>query len=450
MRGSRTDAGSYRRRLILSTAVFGAVVAVLLVLVVQVALSRSSTNAVASLLDDRADAVISSVDAASTTSVLEVPDARLDPGVAVYDAHGVRVGGTVPPSQAKYFAELSTTDAKRRLRLGDAYELLGQPFRTSGGGRGVVVISEPLKSYHDILHVALTVSILAGAVIVLLATALAAWASRRALAPVAEMARVADEWSAHNLDGRFDLGPPTNEIRALGQTLDGLLDRVSRAILEEQRLTSELAHELRTPLSAVLATAEVIGMRTDLDAELRQDLTDISTSCREMAATVTSLVELARSQAGGGDGREARLLEVVQRLVRDLGGEDRFTVDLDPDLVVSVPPELAARALNPVLENAARLAEHIRVSTLADGRWVRVLIADDGPGVDSLDAESIFVPGHSGQGGSGLGLALARRVARSAGGDVSLRPQPELETGAVFEVRLPRGRPQPATGSDAG
>ena len=65
-------------------------------------------------------------------------------------------------------------------------------------------------------------SLAAGAVIVVLAVALTAWSSRRELAPVAEMAHVAEQWSERDLGRCFDLGGPTNEIRARGRTLDKL------------------------------------------------------------------------------------------------------------------------------------------------------------------------------------------------------------------------------------
>ena len=75
------------------------------------------------------------------------------------------------------------------------------------------------------------------------------------------MAERAADWSEHDLTHRFDLGPPTNELAALGETLDHLLDRVASAISSEQRLTSELAHELRTPLTSIQGSADLALMR---------------------------------------------------------------------------------------------------------------------------------------------------------------------------------------------
>jgi signal transduction histidine kinase len=427
----------YRRRLVLLAAGSAATVAVLLVLVIQVVLSRSVDSSVLHVLGDRADAVISSVDTASTPTGLAVPSARMDPGVAVYDASGRLVAGAVPPAQAAVFDRLATRTTARRVRVGDALEVIGRPFTTSGGVRGTVVISERLDAYQDVVHDALALSLSLGAVIVLLATVLAAWVSHRALAPVAQMARTAETWSERDLDRRFGLGPPTDEIRALGHTLDRLLDRVRRAILDEQRLTSELAHELRTPLTAVLATAEVLADRDDLDDDLRQDVGDITESCRAMAAIITGLVDLARSKTSAARDDESCLAAVVHGLLRDLPGMERVSVRVEEWLTVAVPAGLVGRAIAPVLENAVRLADHVCLTAAAHGAQVVLRVTDDGPGVRAADAEAIFAPGHTGGDGSGLGLALARRVARSVGGDVTLDSTSGV--GATFVVTLPAG-----------
>ena len=283
-------------------------------------------------------------------------------------------------------------------------------------------------------------SIGAGVAMVALATGLSAWAGHRVLAPVAEMARTAADWSEHDLDRRFDLGPPTDEILALGQTLDGLLDKVAQAILGEQRLTAELAHELRSPLTAITGTADLIAMRPDLDDELREDVDDIRAQCRAMAATITGLLDLARAAASSG-GRtrlavaDGALDDALDHALLAVD-RDRVTVSGQTGLAVAVPPALAARILAPLLDNATRLAERVVVRAVRRDRWVEVTVSDDGPGVAPELADVVFQPGRSGGAGSGLGLSLARRVARSVGGDVWLA---DGGPGATFVVRLPAG-----------
>ena len=432
-----------RRRLVALTGTLSAFVALGLVVIVQVVLAGASTDAVTRVLDDRADALISATGTASSGGGLSVPADRLEPGVAVYDATGALVAGFVAPAQQDTFDRLSDATGRTVVEVEDAYSAMARPFTLEDGTAGVVVLSEPVTPYENDERNALVVSVSAGLLMVLLAVALAAWISRRALAPVQTMAETAKEWSEHDLDRRFDLGPPTDEIRALGQTLDELLEKVATAIRAEQRLTSELAHELRSPLTGVQATAELMSMRTDLDDQLREDVADIMAGCREMATTMTVLLEIARRQADGdpaGSTTGGRLADAVRQQVPD----SRLTVDLPDAMVVNVPVEVVLRALAPVLDNALRVADRVTVTAGPTGQpgLVSVHVHDDGPGVDPTVVEQLFRPGTTDRAGtgSGLGLSLARRVARSVGGDVTLVPGDGA--GATFAITLPGRGPQ--------
>ncbi len=440
-RDDGSDVGTFRRQLVVSTAVLGSLVALALVVVVQVVLAGASTSAIDRVLQDRAEVVVNAADSSSTAGALRVPDSDLDPGVAVYDQAGDLVAGNVPPAQQDVFSDLSTAPDTQTREVEDAYVVLARPFTTSADTQGVVVLAEPVGPYENDERTALLVSLSAGAVIVVLATALAAWASRRALAPVARMAATAADWSAHDLDRRFDLGPPGNEIRALGATLDSLLDRVRSTIHAEQRLSAELAHELRTPLTTIQATADLMAMRTDLDADLRHDLEQIQKTCRDMGTTVASLLDLART-SHVTRGAACSLVEVLDDVLDHLAPGEQVLVDVPASAALDLPHQLAVRVLSPVISNAVRVARHVEVRADVGGGQVQVNVSDDGPGVPPAAAADIFEPGFSTHDSNGLGLPLARRVARSAGGELQLAAVSELG-GATFVARLP-GRIQPA------
>ncbi|MCM3515153.1 HAMP domain-containing sensor histidine kinase [Nocardioides sp. P86] len=438
-RDDGSDAGTFRRQLVVSTAVLGALVAIALVVVVQIVLAGASTSAIERVLLDRADVVVQAASTDSTAGGLRVPDAALDPGVAVYDLAGSLIAGDVPPAQQEVFSDLSATAVTRTREVDDSYVVLGRPFTTTAGDEGVVVLTEPLGPYENDERTALLVSLSAGAVIVVLATALAGWASRRALAPVAQMAATAAEWSAHDLDRRFDLGPPGNEIRALGATLDGLLDRVRSTIRAEQRLSTELAHELRTPLTTIQATADLVAMRTDIDDELRHDVEQIQRTCRSMAGTVTSLLDLARTNHIDHDAT-CSLTEVLDDVLDHLATADQVLLDVPAGTALDLPHGLAVRVLSPVIANAVRVAQHVEVRADAGGGQVQVRVSDDGPGVPPAHIEDVFEPGFSTHASNGLGLALARRVARGAGGDLDLTAHGDLD-GATFVATFPGRNP---------
>jgi two-component system OmpR family sensor kinase len=427
------DVATVRRQLMLSTGLLSVLVAVALVVIVQFAVGGAADDSVRRVLGDRADALIASTDVASTEDRLLVPSGVMDPGVAVFDAAGRRVAGAVPPDLAGEFDQWSTAGRTHFAVVHDeTYAVYARPFTTPDGLRGVVVLAERMQPYEGDENDALWVSAVAGALMVLLALGVAEWISRRVLAPVREMADTAGQWSEHDLERRFDLGEPTDELRALGHTLDGLLAKVARAIRAEQRLTSELAHELRSPLTAIAGTAELMAMRPDLDEQLREDVEDIRATCREMSATVTVLLDLAR-RSSSETGETTTGTELVAALEARFPEAAGLRIDLDDRLVLSDRPPIVLGAIAPVVENALRVSEHVAVSSRPAGEHVELLVVDDGPGVAANVADRIFEPGVS-QGGSGLGLPLARRIARSAGGDVLHVP---AAGGATFVVRLP-------------
>ncbi|HJQ05433.1 MAG TPA: HAMP domain-containing sensor histidine kinase [Nocardioides sp.] len=431
--GSRalTDLGGFRRRLVLLAGVGAAAVAAALGLVAQLILATTTNRTVERVIEDRSDAVIALIDAATPGTRLTVPSRGVDPGVVVYDASGHPVAGSEPPSLRSDFVALAHSAHETGVTT-DLYALHAEPFTTRSGARGTVVVVEPLAPYEHQEAQALEVSIASGVLIVLLTVAVASWISHRALSPVADMARTAEEWSEHDLERRFDLGPPTDEIRALAHTLDGLLDKVGQAIRTEHRLTAELAHELRTPLTAIQGTAELVGMRPDLDPELRADLAEIGRATRGMAATITVLLELARRAP---DERVATgTCPVVDLLAEAVRLHPRIEVRYDGGAVLRVPADVALRALAPTLDNAVRLARDVAIDVELTREHVDLVVGDDGPGV--ADPDVLFHPGAV-PGRSGLGLALARRIARSAGGDVFFAGNGQTR-GATFVVRLPR------------
>ena len=429
--------GSFRRQIVVLTTCVTAFAMLILTVVLQIILASLSANTVDRVLEDRADAVVGSAIAATTSATLEVPSAELDSGVVVYDAAGNAVVGVAAGPLRDAYKALSTAPTTR-YRSVEATRLIAEPFSSASGTRGVVVVSERLAPYEEAEQYALIVSLVTGTLATAAAAAIAAWVTSRALKPVAVLARTAADWSEHDLTRRFDLGAPTNEIMALAAILDTLLDKVSAAIRSEQRLTSELAHELRTPLTAVQGTADLALMDNDLPHDARESMTDIAGAARRMATTITTLLDVARTEASQLEASSCSLVEVIGDVLRNVR-HDHLEVEVSvADHRVAAPAAILARALAPVLENAMRFARHrVTVSTTESTTGdVVVVIADDGPGVD-LPGETVFLPGTTSSGGSGagLGLALARRMARSIGGDLDLAQTREP---THFELRLPR------------
>lgn len=432
--------GSFRRQIVVLTGCVTAFAMLVLTVVLQLVLADLSKGNIDRVLEDRADAVASSAIQASTGKELVVPTADLDAGIVVYDDRGTPVVGVPPRGLQPTYDSLSRVNTTRFSNAGEADRLIALPFATTAGTPGVVVVPEPLAPYEEAERYALIVSLVTGALSTAAAVVIAAWVTSQALKPVAVLASTAADWSEHDLSRRFDLGPPTNELTGLAAILDTLLDKVSAAIRSEQRLTSELAHELRTPLTAVQGTADLLLLQQDLAPHTRESLEELAAGARRMSRTISTLLVQARTQASMTDAASCSVADVVDEAVESVRGSD-IDVAIDvTDLVdqrIAAPHDIAIRAVAPVLDNAVRFARtHVTVSSArGPAGSVRLIVEDDGPGVAG-DAD-IFLPGTTSQGGSGagLGLALARRIARSVGGDVDM-----VNAGGPtrFEIVFPR------------
>jgi two-component system OmpR family sensor kinase len=434
----RIAPGSFRRQIILLTAGATALAMLVLTVVLQLILADLTKGNVDRVLEDRADAVASSAISASTTQELVVPSADLDPGIVVYDSTGHAVVGVAAPHLQETYDQLAASTSTQFRNVGSTVRIIATPFTTEGGSRAVVVVSERLEPYEEAERYALIVSLITGALATAAAAGIAASVTTRALKPVALLAKAATDWSEHDLSRRFALGSPTNEITALAATLDTLLDRVTAAIRAEQRLTSELAHELRTPLTVVQGTADLALMQDELSPAMRETLEEISEASRRMSTTITTLLDVARSEASLMDAASCSIADVVRDVLASLP-QDALTVRVDlVDQRVAAPETIMMRALTPVVANAIRFAHGQVVITSVAGTIgaLDVVVEDDGPGVDG-DTERIFEAGltTSGGSGAGLGLTIARRMARSVGGDLEVA-QAHTPTRLVLRVPL--------------
>jgi signal transduction histidine kinase len=250
----------------------------------------------------------------------------------------------------------------------------------------------------------------------------------------------AAEWSEHDLDRRFSLGPPADELTRLAATLDGLLDRLAAGMRREQRLSSELSHELRTPLAKISTQAQLLASAPELPASLREEAAGIVRSASQMREVIEVLMASARAQAEGMLGTAD--VEAAARASVEAAASSAVTFEVQGGggTRASAEPALVERILAPLVENAGRHGRS-RASVQISRRhaWVEVAVEDDGPGVTAAEAAAIFEPGvrgssADGHDGAGLGLSLARRLARSAGGDVEADPS---APGGRFVVRLP-------------
>jgi signal transduction histidine kinase len=320
-------------------------------------------------------------------------------------------------------------------RIATGPPLGGEPLVAHSGARlaGAVVAQAPMGELHRRVYrewLLIAALALGG---VLVAVLLAALQARRLARPLEAIARRSEQLGDGDFSvraGRF--GVP--EIDAIAQGLDSSAERIAELVAREREFSSNVSHQLRTPLTALRLRIEEAGAETNKDAELDAALGEVD----RLDTTIGHLLAYAR-QASAGSAVTVNLGAIVHDHAsrwRPLFGraQRRFEVVADKNVLVSASRGTVGQILDVLLDNALRHgrgAVTVRVAT--NGRSGSVTVSDDGPGIPEDVTDQIFERGGSGTGGTGIGLHLARTLAQADNG--SLRA---LNGGTTrFELRLP-------------
>lgn len=443
----RLTGGSLRLRV---TAVAVLVLAVALVAVVAITdqlFGAASHRAVEGLLTDRAasarqlartsaspEAFVQRIDGRSVRAQLELAD-------------GTVYGSRLPAAD---------TEARRTIRLSGLHEW------AQGARVTLAVDSKLLQGVQRRLLWGMAITALCA----LLVTAALLWFGvRYALSPLDTMTTLARSIAGGHRGQRLSPRRTDTELGRTATAFDDMLDSLEHAEASERaaqqsvrRFVADAAHELRTPVTGVQAVAEaLLQSAPDAPVEERERLLLLLLQeTRRAGRLVDDMVDMARIDAGLALRREPT---DVGALTREQADRVALTY---PDITVSVQgsapvieadPGRISQIVANLLDNGCQATPpggRVTVRTDASHGWVHVTVADTGPGVPASESRRIFermvrLDGSRDRrsGGSGLGLAVARGLARSHGGDLKL-----LETappGAVFRLDLPLVQP-PAPG----
>jgi signal transduction histidine kinase len=382
----------------------------------------------------RAEAVATTIvrGADGTVTVSESDnDTLLDSGVWVFAGNRLIEQPSVPTSvnvtQARAAAVPGASRTINGLRL---YAM--RVSSASGAPIATVLASVRWSPYARAIT-----TVRVGAVFFALLVLAAAWVVLRrtvggALRPMQAMSAQAARWATRTGSERF--GPQRDkELDELAHSLDALLDRLAAALRHERQLVAELSHELRTPLSRIVTSCDLL-LRND---PANEDIAQIHTSAVSMATTLETLLSTARLEQGMPPGTCD-----VAALLADIGPVNA-DVRIAPDArTIGVDAAVAERILAPVLDNAGRFATRpIDFDIAKIGDAVAIDVHTDGPAIPAELRERVFEPGfrldpvgarhHD---GVGLGLPLARRLARAADGDVTVEPS---ASGTTVRILVP-------------
>ncbi|MYT21728.1 sensor histidine kinase, partial [Streptomyces sp. SID7760] len=314
-----------------------------------------------------------------------------------------------------------------------------------GQAPATVVAAVSLVPYRASADTVLHATLALGAAMLVLTYALTRLAVRRSLRPVQAMTEQAAAWSTQDGDDRFGTTARPAELAALATSLDALLDKIRAGMRHEQQLTRELSHELRNPLARIVAELDWWRSRPRSPEDTRSAHAVIDDAATSMRTICDTLLDEARGAATTHRG-PADVHAILGSLADRSSPPPAIDLHVAPateHLMAAAPGAIVERAVSPLLDNALRYA-HSRVSLTAwpEGATIHIEVTDDGPGVPEAFGTELFHPGRradpgDGHAGAGLGLALARRLARSADGDVD--HDAAYGGGARFVVTLPSG-----------
>ncbi len=303
--------------------------------------------------------------------------------------------------------------------------------------------AKELSNTLDALRVVLMV---VAALTAVAAAVLGRWAARRVVAPLDDVAAAAAQIASGALDTRL-ASTDDPELSTIVASFNSMVDAVHERIERDARFAADVSHELRSPLTALVTSVDVLKRRRDqLPERSREALDLIERDLTRFQRAVEDLLDLGRLEAGAA----ALVMTPVDvrdlvRQVADTSGVPSSQLVLPTGaapVTVRVDKPTMHRALLNLVENAERHGRGLSAITVGTAEGSVVIAVDDrGPGVSPVDRVRIFerfVRGGSRGSlpGTGLGLSLVAETVRAHGGAVWCTSGPE-EVGSRFVVQLP-------------
>jgi signal transduction histidine kinase len=313
---------------------------------------------------------------------------------------------------------------------------------------GYVQIARSLEALEEALGFLRRTLLGAGAALLVVSLVVAWFLAGASLRPVQRITEAAREigFSAH-LDRRLPALGTHDEIARLGDTFNGMLDRLESVFSAQRRFVADASHELRTPLTTIRGNIDLLRRSEAVtQPEMREALEDVASEAERMSRMVAGLLALARADAGHALARERvrldRLVIAVHRESQRLAGDVAVRIGHVDGAEVQGDRDALKQLLLILVENGIKYTEAGGSVTLAlrlESGQAAIEVKDTGCGIAPADLPHIFErfyrsPAARASGGTGLGLAIARWIAEEHGATLSV--DSALGVGTAFTVRL--------------
>jgi heavy metal sensor kinase len=305
-------------------------------------------------------------------------------------------------------------------------------------------VMEQIEAIRRIFYIGLPATLLiAGASGFLLA--------RKSLSPVVEMSEQAKRMGAANLGERLKVASAKDELGRLAGAFNELLSRLSRSFENMRGFMADASHELRTPLSIIRGEADVALSQDREKSEYRESLAIIQDEARRLSRIVDDMLALARADAGQHplEVREFYLNDLVEEAARSMkvlaaSRGVSVAVYIAEDVAFRGDEDLIRRLVMNLLDNAIKYTPEggsVSVRLVMAPPGVKLIVSDTGIGIPAEAAAHVFERFYRvdrarsrAEGGSGLGLSIAKWVAEAHKGSIELISRPGQ--GSEFVVSL--------------
>ena len=278
-----------------------------------------------------------------------------------------------------------------------------------------------------------------------------------ALTPIEQIRRAAERITAERLDERIPSEGPADEIGGLINVLNATFERLQGSFEQAARFSADASHQLKTPIAVLRAGIDEILEKDGMPPEQRERVADLLQQTRRLTSVAENLLLLSRADTGRLALRTARfdLRKVVEGSLEDAHVlAEKSNLEIEARLPETLPMkgdrDMISLALQNLVENAVkynRPGGKILLSAEGNGEGVEICVGNTGSGIPPDLAPHIFKRFYRARGdeqtpGHGLGLSIARELARAHGGELTLIESREDWT--QFCLKLGRPLPTPA------
>lgn len=376
-----------------------------------------------------------------------------------------RIAGTIYPDRYTDGVYLFETEYYYRADRSDIEALVYATVKDSRLGtypirmilypvRGPYILQVGISledTYRQLRQLLLTM-ILAGGLLLVVASAGGSFIINRALHPVKSVVRTAKNISADDLSLRINVKNRGDEIGALIETFNDMIIRLEKSVTRIRQFSGDVSHELRTPLTIIRGEVEVLLRKTRTREEYIATLTSVLEESQRMEKIINDLLFLSRVE--GMDKSRLKDMVPLEEIISDVL-ESRNTAVRRKGLHLIVKSsgshrikgsrELLERMLANLVDNSVRYTPEggrINVTLEEEGKLIKLTVSDTGIGIPEESLPKIFdrffVVDKSRSketGGSGLGLSIVKRIADSHGARISVSSRPGL--GTSFSLLFP-------------